>query len=97
MALPVALLMLRWFPRDVDLASPLYWLTVSAGTAAGAGLAWPLNAWMLSRGYDVWPWPAEQTPVAPAIGPSLPSLRRDWWMLMIAAGAFAVGIAMILS
>jgi CubicO group peptidase (beta-lactamase class C family) len=41
----------RWFPGDLELASPLFWLLMSISGVVSVLVVWPFNAWMLRRGF----------------------------------------------
>jgi hypothetical protein len=95
----VILLLLRWYPSDIDLTSPLFWITMSFGAIAGAVIAYPFTIWMVRRGFGYWPGLA-------AVGGNLsqekdtvvkPSLRNAWWVLLPSITILIVAVGLLIT
>lgn len=86
-------LSLRWFPTEVDLTSPLFWIMMTACSIAGAVVIYPFSFWMARRKLDYWPVQAvygrEIRPEGD--GRRLPTLRDAWGALLLGLIVF-IGI-----
>jgi CubicO group peptidase (beta-lactamase class C family) len=86
--LPVSITLERlWFPYTYQLDSPLFWAMNLLAVLIGALIVFPLNLWMVHRGFPVWPFLASQEG-----RPQLPALRRAWGALLV---SLVVMVAMI--
>jgi hypothetical protein len=84
--LPVlVLLSFRWFPNDVDLTSPLFWIMMTACGIAGAVVVYPFCYWMAHRNLDIWPARMiDGYRMEPAGNEKrLPKLRDAWGALLL--------------
>jgi hypothetical protein len=56
--------------------SPYFWLMMGITAVAGALALWPLEYWLIRRGFTVWPT------VDGGAAIRVPTLRDSWWMLL---------------
>jgi hypothetical protein len=87
-AMPVFILLDRhWYPYASKLGSPLFWTLSVLGAFSGALVVYPLNLWLVHRGFQVWPFrgTAEKSVL-------LPTLRSSWGTLLVGLGVLAASI-----
>jgi CubicO group peptidase (beta-lactamase class C family) len=78
------LLSIRWFPYDVDLTGPLFWIMMTTCGIVGAVVVYPFSFWMAHRKFDFWPFKqidGKETELA-GIDKRLPTLRDAWGVLL---------------
>lgn len=49
------LLFIRWFPTEININSPLFWITMPACAIAGAVVVYPYSYWVARRNLNFWP------------------------------------------
>jgi len=87
-SMPVFILLDRhWYPYANKLDSPLFWALSVLGAFAGALVVYPLNLWLVQRGFQVWPFRG-----AAEKGVPLPTLRSSWVTLLVGLGVLAASI-----
>ncbi|MGD8499988.1 MAG: serine hydrolase, partial [Phycisphaerales bacterium] len=72
----------RWFPSDLELATPVLWLMISISGLAGAVIVYPFNAWMCRRGFGsaLAQLATEQEPADVKMSKT-PNLKNIWQVL----------------
>jgi CubicO group peptidase (beta-lactamase class C family) len=87
-AMPVFILLDRhWYPYANRLDSPLFWALSVLGALAGALVVYPLNLWLVHRGFQVWPFQGKAEEELP-----VPTLRTVWGTLLVGLGALVASI-----
>jgi CubicO group peptidase (beta-lactamase class C family) len=81
----LVLLSIRWFPYDVDLTSPLFWIMMTTCGIVGAVVVYPFSIWMAHRKLDIWPVKRiERSETEPTgFDKRLPTLKDAWVALLL--------------
>jgi len=88
----LVLLSIRWFPYDVDLASSLFWIMMTACGIAAAVVVYPFILWTVRRNLDCWLVGRVNGHEIEATGfeKRLPRFRDAW-------GAFSLGLILLIA
>jgi CubicO group peptidase (beta-lactamase class C family) len=88
----LVLLSIRWFPYDVDLASPLFWIMMTACGIAAAVVVYPFSLWTVRRNLDLWLVGRVEGHEIETSGieKRLPRFRDAW-------GAFSLGLILLIA
>jgi hypothetical protein len=94
----LVLLTLRWFPSQIELSSPLFWLMLILGAWAGLLSNYPFQLWQISSGADL------QTGVTVGDGLDVTEAsrngltwRRAWWVLLLSIFCLISAVAMTIA
>jgi hypothetical protein len=96
----LAFLSIRWFLYGFDLASPMFWVMMTACGIAGGLVVYPYSLWLARRNLDFWPVmkvEGQEIEIT-ADERRLPTLRNAWAALLLSLIVFiAVFGALVVS
>ena len=89
-AIPTILIPSNWYPDFFGPASPPTYLLISLAATAGALFTYPFHAWMIRRGFHVWPI---QTSIDRSLtwedgSVAIPTIRNAWFALLLSTVIF---------
>jgi hypothetical protein len=89
-AIPLILIPSNWYPDFFGPASPPTFMLFSLAATAGALFTYPYHAWMIRRGFHVWPirFSIERS-LSQEDGPiTIPTIRNAWVALVVSIVIF---------